>query len=316
MFEEYWHSWGRAALLVLVAAALTALWFLGDLTEPVFALVALGAALAALLTLMVVSCLLDLTSLLLRGAAVLFAGATIMGGLALVVDPLVPEDALAERRLARTGDRLTWPGGGRAGQAALVRVRGSPGMRQDGRDKRLEIQLEVHRDAVFDVLSLELYREAPPTLGAAGRGGGGGKTSSSRTDAVREIILPGPGDVTLVLSELKPEAAVPLTVSVHPVRVPPATRALIAWSLFVLSLVLGALAARDGVLSFFPVAGVAAVAFLYVPAGNLGPTAVLAPLGGTLLVSAAIGGVSGLLINIVLDRLFGVRAPDWESGPG
>lgn len=37
MFEEYWHSWGRAALLIIVAAALAALWFLGDLDESVFA---------------------------------------------------------------------------------------------------------------------------------------------------------------------------------------------------------------------------------------------------------------------------------------
>lgn len=303
MFEEYWHSWGRAVLLVLVAGALAALWFLGDLPEPVFAVVALGAALSALLALMVVSCLLNLTSLALRGAAVLFAAAVVLGGVALVVDPLLPADPLAERQLHHPGDRLTWPEGGRAGQAVLVRIQGAPGMRQDGRDKRLEIQLEVHRGAVFDVLSLALYREAPPTLEGAGRGGG--KKSGSRTDAVREIVLPAAGDVTLVLSEVKPDAFAPLTVSVHPVRVPPSTRAMIAWGLLAVSLLLGGLAARDGVRSFFPVAGVAAVAFLYVPAGNLGPSAVLAPLGGALLVSAAIGGVSGLLLNIVLDRLLG-----------
>jgi hypothetical protein len=308
-FEEHWHNWGRAALLVLVAAALAALWFLGGLAEPVFALVALGAVLAALLTLMVVSCLVNLTSLALRLAAVIFSGAMILGGLALAVDPLVPADALATRQLHHPGDRLTWPGGGQAGQAVLVRVKGSPGMRQDGRDKRLEIQLEAHRDAVFDVLSLGLYREAPATLDGGGRGGG--KTSGSKTDAVREIVLPSAGDVTLILTEAKPDAFAPLTVSVHPVRVPPATRAAIAWGLFAVSLLLGASAARDGVRSFFPVAGVAAVAFLYVPAGNFGPSAVLAPLGGALLVSAAIGGVLGLLMNIVLDRLFGPPAAEF-----
>jgi len=304
-FEEHWHNWGRAALLVLVAAALAALWFLGDLPEPKFAMVALGAALSALLMMMVISCLLNLTSLILRIASLLFAGAVVAGGLALVVDPLLPADTLAERQLVRTGDRMTWAAGGAPGQAVLVRVKGSPGMRQDGKDKRLEIQIEAYRGPVFDVLTLELFREGPPTLQAAGKGGKGGGKASSRTDAVREITLPSAGDVTLVLADVKPDAFAPLTVSVHPVRVPPATRAGIAWGLLIVSLVLGALAARDGVRSFFPVAGIAAVAFLYVPAGNLGPSGVLAPLGGALLVSAAIGGVVGLLLNIVLDRLLG-----------
>ena len=303
-FEEHWHNWGRAALLVLVAAGLAALWVLGGLDEPVFALVALGTALAALLSLMVVSCLLNLTSLVLRVAAVLFAGAMVAGGLALVVDPLFPEAPLVERKLSHAGDRLTWAEGGRAGQAVLVRVQGAPGMRQDGRDKRLEIQIEAFRGAVFDVLSLELFREPPPTLEAAGRGGGSGK-GASRTDAVRELLLPASGEVTLVLSKVTPEAFAPLTVSIHPVRVPPATRSLIAWGLFALSLLLGALAARDGVHSFFPVAGVGGVAFLHVTAGSLGPSGVLAPLGGALLVSAAIGAVVGLVLNALLDRLLG-----------
>jgi len=306
MFEEHWHNWGRAAFLVLVAAALVALWFLGDLSEPVFALTALAAVLAALLTLMAVSCLADLSSLTLRAAALAFAVSVVAGGLALVVDPLLPLPALAERRLAQAGDRLTWADGGQVGTAVLVRVRGAPGMRSDGKDERLEIQLDAYRGAVFDVLSVELFRESRPSLEAMGRKRGGGKGSSSRTDAVREVILPSPGSVTLVLTELKPAATAPLTVSVHPVRVSPSARARIAWGLFALSLLLGAFAVRDGVRSFFPVAGVAAVAFLYVPAGNLGPSAVLAPLGGTLLVSAAIGGVAGLLINALLDRLFGV----------
>ena len=302
-FEEHWHNWGRAALLVLVAAGLAALWVLGGLDEPVFALVALGTALAALLSLMVVSCLLNLTSLVLRVAAVLFAGAMVAGGLALVVDPLFPEAPLVERKLSHAGDRLTWAEGGRAGQAVLVRVQGAPGMRQDGRDKRLGIQIEALRGAVFNVLSLELFREPPPTLEAAGRGGGG--KGASRIEAVREIILPSAGDVTLILSKMTPDAFAPLTVSLHPVRVPPATRALIAWGLLAFSLLLGALAARDGVHSFFPVAGVGGVAFLYVTAGSLGPSGVLAPLGGALLVSAAIGAVVGLVLNALLDRLLG-----------
>jgi len=308
MFEEYWHSWGRAALLIIAAAALAALWFLGDLDESVFALVALGTALTALLTLMVVSCLINFTSLALRAMSLLFAAAVLVGGLALAVDPLLPAPALAERTLASEGDRLTWADGGRAGQAVLVRVHGAPGMRQDGKDKRLEIQIDVFRDAVFDVVSLELFREAPPTLEAAGRGGRGkGGSASSRTDAVREVVLPSPGSVTLVLAEFKPAAAAPLSVSIHPVRVPPAARAGIVWGLFAVSLLLGVFAVRDGVRSFFPVASAGAVAFFYVSAGSLGPSAVLATLGGTLLVSAAIGAVAGLLINLVLDRLFGVR---------
>ncbi|MFH1530179.1 MAG: hypothetical protein ABIK09_05515 [Pseudomonadota bacterium] len=304
-FEEHWHNWGRATVLVLVAAALAALWFLGDLEEPVFALVALGTTLSALLSLMVVSCLVNLTSLGLRVLSVLFAGAVVAGGLALVVDPVLPAAPLVERPLAHVGARLTWVAGGRAGQAVLVRVKGSPGMRQDGKDKRLEIQIEALRGPVFDVLSLALYREGPPTLSAAGGGGGGGGKGASRTDAVRETVLPSAGDVTLVLTEVTPEAFAPLTVSVHPVRVPPSTRAVIAWGLLAISLLLGALAARDGVPSFFPVAGAAGVVFLYISAGNLGPSAVLAPLGGALLVSAAVGGVAGLLINALLDRLLG-----------
>ena len=308
MFEEYWHSWGRAALLIIVAAALAALWFVGDLDESVFALVALGTALAALLTLMVVSCLINFTSLTLRAVTLFFAAAMVAGGLALVVDPLLPAPALVERTLAGEGDRLTWADGGRAGQAVLVRVQGAPGMRQDGKDKRLEIQLDVFRGSVFDVVSLELFREPRPTLEAAGRGGRGkGGSASSRTDAVREVVLPSPGSVTLVLAEIKPAVAAPLTVSIHPVRFPPAVRVGAVWSLFVLSIFLGIFAVRDGVRSFFPVAGAGAVAFFHVSADSLGPSAVLATLGGTLLVSAAIGAVAGLLINLVLDRLFGVR---------
>ncbi len=308
MFEEYWHSWGRAALLIIVAAALVALWFLGDLGEPVFALVALGTALTALLTLMVMSCFINLTSLALRAASLFFAAAMVIGSLALVVDPLLPAPALVERTLASEGDRLTWADGGRAGTAVLVQVHGAPGIRQDGKDKRLKIQIDVLRDAIFDVISFELFREPRPTLEAAGRGGSGkGGSASSRTDAVREVVLPSPGSVTLVLAEIKPAAAAPLSVSIHPVRVPPAARAEIVWGLFAISLFLGVFAVRDGVQSFFPVAGAGAVAFFYVSAHSLGPSAVLATLGGTLLVSAAIGGVVGLLINVVLDRLFGVR---------
>jgi len=303
-FEEHWHNWGRATVLVLAAAAMTALWFLGDLDESVFALVALGGALSALLSLMVVSCLVNLTSLGLRMVSVLFAGAVVAGGLALVVDPILPAAPLVERQLTHVGDRLTWAGGGHAGQTVLVRLKGSPGMRQDGKDKRLEIQIEALRGSVFDVLSLALFREAPPSLEAAGRGGGAGK-AASRTDVVREIVLPSAGDVTLVLTKVTPEAFAPLTASVHPVRVSPSSRAMIAWGLFAISLLLGALAARDGVRSFFPVAGVAAVAFLEISAGSLGPSAVLPPLGGALLVSAAIGGVVGLLLNALLDRLLG-----------
>ncbi|MBM4372275.1 MAG: hypothetical protein FJ098_11515 [Deltaproteobacteria bacterium] len=302
MFEEAWHDWGRAALLGGVAAVLAVVWLFGGLPEAIFALVALGAVLAALQALMVVSCLLNLASPLLRAASVIFAGAVMAGALALVLDPLLPAPARIQRTLARPGDLLTWSDGGEAGETVLVRVAGEPGLRPDGRDRRVEIRLAARQGEPFDSLSFTLHREAPPSLGRPSRGG-----PSSRTDAVAELRLPDPGPVTLALSELEPPDVAPLRVSIHPLRVPPAARATIAWGLFAASLLLGALALRERVRSFFPVAGAGLVAFLYVETGNLGPSAVLVPLGVAVLVAAALGALAGLLLNALLARLFEQR---------
>jgi hypothetical protein len=300
MFEDMWRDWGRAAFAGAGGALLAAIYFLADLDEPVFAMVALLGACLVGAGLLMIEAIVQLSSGPLRLATLVFCLAFPLTGFLSTWDTLIPGPPVVEGVTKKAGDMVTWPDA--TGGCFLVQVKGHPGMQRGGGDARIELEILARRGGEERDLEFALFRKRSKGLNEKK---GRGVDIGNRNRDLRRVVLPGPGPLSLRLVKKKPTDAAPAVLTVHTPRVPLLVPLVSAWALLALALLIGFMASRDGEMSLAPVAGIAVVVFTHLAPHHLVPSGVLLPLGGALLVSAIAGGVIGFLVNLVIEKING-----------
>lgn len=214
---EAWHDWIRGLLLVLVVAVF-AILHLTRAVSPVS--LAFSLALVVSVGLWVVlmgycsgnpapAWARVLTPVLALVAVVLLLG--------LARELLFPAPALLQGEMSFSQPELKIVSDGPP-YGAFVNIKGTPGVLPSGKDREITGRLALRQTPYYRLLTFDLAR--PVSKGPPGRSGGNTPPKIAATSRSYFVDSLPPGEVQMILSNYRPQEALPVHVSVHPVRIP------------------------------------------------------------------------------------------------
>ena len=282
-FSLIWHDWLRGVTLICALLVLVAIHFLHIFSPPDYAILVVSIALLVGLVMAASVCFSRLAPVLVRAVAPLLATVGALVGFAGVFQTIYLPEPYATATVSTTSPTTTLvvPTDG-LGESYL-RVTNRPGASPSGKDKNVEVRLDLSGPGVKRSLKLEFFKNKTAK-------GGKGSTSLGLRNA-DALLLEGlePGGLQVTIGELKPETALPMELSLHWPMVPPSLLRLALYVVLALALLLSPFIARRGEFPFIlPFAIVLAVTYWFIGQG-IPPRQPLLPLLGIILG----GGIAG-----------------------
>lgn len=298
-----WDDWLKGITAMVAAGCLVGLYFLHWLSDPAYAMLLAGllAGGGALATAIVSLTPPSPRLVQLTGPVVAFAaGAIALAGAHQVLFPEEPYSTATLSGTQRTGT-LVVPTSGIEG--AYLKVKGRPGASPSGRDSVVELDLQITGKALERRLSFELYKNKS----GSSQGGKKGVPLGRRDSQLVWLDGLSEGAIGLELVHLKPEAALPVEISLHWPAWPPGLLATALWVLLGLAAAVSVVAARARRFPFVLPYSLVLVTVNHFIASGLSPDQPLLPLlgivlGGGIVASAAGYGLGKLLVHLLAPR--------------
>jgi hypothetical protein len=300
-WEEMWHDWLRGVSLIALCAVLAGIYFLKLFSEPVFGMVLSVTAVGLSLTAVILNCASSTVHLVVRVSGAAVAVACAAGFLVQSAQVLFPGQPEAQVQLSHLQPQGTLEVPGSAGLGSFLVVRGRPGASPSGQDSHVKGSIRLDVGDTGRQVPVALFRGSP---------GGGGGNSKGPSISAREADmwymgnLPS-GTARVELRDLRPEDALPLTVSLHVPMISPSRVEFALWGLVGLALILSIPLLRKGrfpaVVPFSAAIGVVGELVL----NGLPPDRPVLPLVGMLLGGILGGALAGYLATRLLGRLTG-----------
>ena len=237
-FSLIWHDWLRGVSLIGALLLLVAIHFLHLFSAPDYALLVVCVALLGGLGMAASVCLSSLSPLPVRVIAPLVATAGALLGFVGVFQTVYLPEPYATTTLSTTApaSTLVVPTDGLA--ESYLRVQGRPGASPSGKDKEVTVHLSISGLGIERKLSLEFFK-SKTTSGAKGN------TSLGLRDA-DTVLLEGlqPGVLEVAITELKPETALPMEMSLHWPLLPPSMIRMALFGVLAMAFLLSLFVAR------------------------------------------------------------------------
>ncbi len=278
-----WHDWLRGVTLICALLLLVAVYFFHIFSPPGYAMLVVCIALLVGLGMASSICLSSLAPLIVRVFAPLVATAGALLGFAGVFQAIYLPEPYATATVSTTSPSTTLVVPTDGLDESYLRVKGRPGASPSGKDKEGEVRLGLSGPGIKESLKLEFFKNKTAK-------GGKGSTALGLRDA-NVVLLEGlqPGVVAVTISELKPETALPLELSLHWPMLPPSLLRLALYIVLAIALLLSPFVARRNQFPFIlPYAIVLASTYWFIGQG-IPPRQPLLPLLGIILG----GGIAG-----------------------
>lgn len=286
-FALIWNDWLRGVSLIGALLLLVAIHFLQIFSPPDYALLVVCIALLAGLGMASSVCLSSLTPLPVRVLAPLVAAAGALLGFCGVYQTVYLPEPYAVTTLSTTAPAglLVVPTDGL--DESYLRVKGRPGASPSGKDKEVLVHLAIAGPGIDRAVRLEFFKSKTAS-------GGKGSTSLGLRDA-DSVLLEGlePGVLDVSITELKPETALPMELSLHWPLLPPSLLRLALLLVLAMAFLLSPfLARRNQFPMILPYALVLVVTYWFIGHG-IPPRQPLLPLLGIILGSGIAGSGVG-----------------------
>ena len=292
-FSLIWHDWLRGVTLIGALLLLVAIHFTHIFSPPGYAIFVVGVALLVGLGMAASACLSSLPPLPLRVLAPLVAGAGALLGFTGMFQAVYLPEPYATATVSTTSPTTTLVVPTDGLDESYLKVKGRPGASPSGKDKELEVRLALAGPGIKRSLKIELFKSKTAK-------GGKGSTSLGLRDA-DAVLLEGlqPGVLEITISELKPETALPMELSLHWPMLPPSMLRAGLFAVLALAFALSPFIARRNQFPFIlPFAIVLAVTYWFIGQG-IPPRQPLLPLLGIVIG----GGIAGSGVGYGLAKL-------------
>ncbi len=286
-FSLIWHDWLRGVTLIGALLLLVAIHFLHIFSPPDYALLVVSIALLVGLGMSASVSFSKLAPVPVRAAVPLVATVGALVGFAGVFQAIHLPEPYAEATVSTTSPTTTLVVPTDGLDESYLRVKTRPGASPSGKDKDVQVRLDLSGPGVKRSLKLEFFKNKTAK-------GGKGSTSLGLRNA-DAVLLEGlePGVLQVTIGELKPTTALPMELSLHWPMFPPSLLRLALYVVLALAFVLAPFVARRGEFPYvLPFAIVLAASYWFIGQG-IPPHQPLLPLLGIILGSGIAGSGVG-----------------------